>query len=504
MAAPDWFASPALQCLVTRDGRTLAAAEVAELLEWFQAAIPGGDLQMLDGLPLPVWRREVLPPEIRLRVTQLRGRMEPAALDCWTVALTRVWLEQLGIQTARKTAWLLPTIGLLGGGGAAALLGAHLRGENHALRCKGEVGIAALIEIGSRGALLELAQVATKCRTRERGAMARCALQRLATRQGLTPDQLQDRILPDCGFDSRGQRVLSYGRKTFAVKLNEALAPYLQADDGKRLTSLPKPTAKDDATVCAQAKADWKTMRTQIQQTTRWLSRRFELAMILGETWAPADFMGNFGKHPLARHIVQRLLWVTSNGEAGPPDLFRIAEDNSLADVADRTFELSPSCHGIRPVHPLDIDWETRAAWQEVFADYGIVTPFSQLDRPVFLVPPSQRSVTIVDRFPHPKVEVPALIFPLETRGWDRTTPHHDGVLEEHTRTFESAGVTACVSYEPGAFLGDLLGSPTQSIKSLIFRPHPGPAPDPLPLGAVPARVYSETMRDLATLVPAS
>lgn len=499
----DWFAAPELQNLSTRDARKLSASEVADLLAWFQISIPIAEHQMLDGIPLPTWRHAVLPLDIQQRVTQLRTDLDAVALDHWTAALVRIWLQQIGPQIARKSHWLLPLVGLLGGDSAAALIGSHLRGENYALRCKGEVGIAALIEIGTRGALLELAQISVKCRTRFRGEMARCAMLKLAEKEGLTPDQLQDRILPECGFDRHGMRTLPYGQKTFRVRLDEQLLPYLQTEDGKRLTSLPKPTAKDDPSECANSKGEWKTVRTQIQQSARWLSRRFENAMISGEAWSPGDFSKYFLLQPLAQHIVRRLLWIATNGDGQTPDLFRIAEDDSFADLADRQFELSAACRGIRPVHPLDIDDAgTRAAWQQVFADYSIVSPFPQLDRPTFLVPVDQRLSTVVDRFQVQKVETKALIFPLETRGWDRAGNGDGGMLEEHTRIFSNAGITACVSYTPGAFLGDLLGSPTQTIKSLVFRQHPATSPDPMPLGSVPPRVFSEAMRDISSLVP--
>lgn len=505
MATFDWFAAPELQSLSTRDGRKLATSEVADILAWFQASIPIAELQMLDGFPLPPWRHAVLPLDIQQRVTKLRTELDPGALDHWTAAMVRIWLQQIGPQIARKNHWLLPTVGLLGGDSAAALIGAHLRGENYALRCKGEVGIAALIEIGTRGALLELAQISIKCRTRFRGEMARCSMLKMAEKDGLTPDQLQDRILPECGFDRRGVRTLPYGLKTFRVRLDEQLLPYLQTEDGKRFTSLPKPTAKDDPTECANSKGEWKTIRTQIQQSTRWLSRRFENAVISGETWSPSDFTKYFLVQPLAQHVVRRLLWIATDGDSQTPKLFRIAEDDSFADMADRRFELSAACCGIRPVHPLDIDDAAiRTTWQQVFADYNIVPPFPQLDRPTFLVPVEQRSATAVDRFHIQKIEAKALIFPLETRGWDRAGTGDGGMLEEHTRIFANAGISACVSYSPGAFLGDLLGSPTQTIKSLVFRQHPATSPDPMPLGSVPPRVFSEAMRDINSLVPAN
>lgn len=506
MPIPDWPPAAELPPLTAATGAVLPPSEVATLIELLRHDIPASvDSTLEVRHPAQPWRRAALSPTLRAALDGWGAKCGVTALDAWMAALLRSWLGTIGTGTARKVRWIVPAAALLGGDGCAALLGTHLRGENYDLRCKGDIAVAALVEIGTRGALLELAQLGKKFPTKYRGEYALQALQTIASAQGLTPDQLQDRILPDGGLDPQGQRTFDYGPRQFTVALDESLAPVLRAPDGRRLTSLPKPTAKDDGVRAADARHAWKIAKTQLQQTARWVARRFEAAMISGETWTPHDFAAFFRSHPLARHVVSRLLWTSVDAARQATASFRIAEDDTLASAADEPCTLSSTTVGIRPVHPLELDPAALATWQPLFAEYQIVGPFPQLDRPVFRISPAQGALQVLTELPRSRVEAKALIFPLETRGWERDGYADGGMVTQHTRRFPSAEIVACLEYEPGAFLGDLLDSEVQTLQRLYFVPA-NERLDPvqaLMLGKIPPIVFSETLRDLHALVPA-
>jgi len=394
---------------------------------------------------------------------------------------------------------------VLGGDACAALLGPHLRGEHYNLRCSGDIVISTLVAIGTRGALLELAHAGRKLAGKIRGQAAAHALQRIADARGITPDQLQDRILPDGGLDSSGRRSFDYGPRQFEVLLDDDLMPVLRGGDGRLMTTLPKPNAKDDASLAADARVAWKVAKTQIQQTARWLAARFETAMITGETWTLAEFGEYFRQHPLARHVVRRLLWTTTASPDEPvTTCFRIAEDDTLADANDVPTTLVDGATVVRPVHPLQLEPGVRETWQRLFAEYQIVSPFPQLDRPVYRVSFDQMQRTTLTSFPNDRFDAKALVFPLENRGWARQDHADGGMLTQHIKRFPSIGMAACLDYEPGAFLGDLLSSGVQTLKELYFialntHAHRSPA---LPLATVPPIVFSETLRDIHLLIP--
>lgn len=506
MPTPEWPSVADLPPLVTTDGLAVPADEAASLLDLLRHGIPASmDPTFEDHHPQQPWRRTAISSSLRISLDEWRARCGGKSLDSWTAVLLQAWLTAIGTGTARKVRWMVPAAALLGGDACAALLGAHLRGENYNLRCKGEIGVTALIEIGTRGALLELAQLGKKHPKKSRGEHALAALESIAAAQGLSPDQLQDRILPDGGLNAQGQRIFDYGPRQFAVELSESLAWVLRAPDGRHLTTLPKPTARDDALRAADARLSWKVAKTQLQNTARWLAHRFEGAMISGEAWTPADFTTLFQTHPLARHLVRRLLWTGINASGRPSFFFRVAEDNTLASADDKGFSLPSETIGIRPIHPFELEPDTLALWQQRFTDYQIVGPFPQLDRPSFRAEPGLAAQQVLTELPCRRVEAKGLIFPLETRGWERDSGADGGMLVQHTRRFVQAGVVACLDYEPGAFLGDLLGSETQTLRQLYFvrAGDPFGAERALPIGTIPPIAYSETLRDLHALVAA-
>ncbi|HMN46913.1 MAG TPA: DUF4132 domain-containing protein [Povalibacter sp.] len=505
MPASAWPAEAIVSALHRRDGTPLPAADVAALLHLLRNGLPeSARPTALDMQPVQPWRRSALPQSVRTVLDAFRERCGEQALDTWMAALVRSWLHDIGTGTARKMRWVVPGAAVLGGDACAALIGPHLRSDNYHLRCTGEVGVSALLEIGTRTALLELARLGRKLPGKLRGEAALRTLQTIAARDGLTPEQLEDRILADGGLDADGRRSFDYGPRQFELTLDEHLTPLLRAADGRRLTSLPKPTAKDDSVRAAQARAEWRVAKAQITQTSRWLAARFERAMISGETWPVGEFDAYFRRHPLARHAVRRVLWMSTGSDAGNV-CFRVAEDDTLADMHDAPIELPGGMHGIHPVHPLDLASDRLDAWRRLLAEYRIVSPFQQLDRPVFRPQPAQLAQCSVTSFAHERFEVKALVFPLENRGWLRERHPDDGMLKRHTRAFARWNVTACIEYTPGAFLGDLLNSGIQTLRSLYFvasdtHAHMSRA---LLLGNVPPIVFSETLRDLHALLPA-
>jgi hypothetical protein len=505
MPTPDWPTDATSPPLLQRDGTALPPPDVARLLHLLRHDLPVSVPTSFSApLTTQPWCRALLPEPLRTEVQAFRERCGERALDAWMASLLRAWLQDFGTGTARKIRWVVPSAAILGGDACALLIGAHLRGQNYDLRCPGEVGVGALVEMGTRGAILELAHLGRKCAARFRGKQAHDALQAIARAQGLTPDQMQDQLLPDGGLDALGRRTFDYGPRQFELLLDDHLTPILRAPDGRRLTALPKPTSRDDPLRATQSRDAWKTGKAQIQQTARWLASRFETAMISGETWSADRFSEHFMRHPLARHVVRRLLWASTAPNRASATCFRIAEDDTLADSNDVRIDLPQGNSAIGPVHPLGLEPGMLETWQRLFAEYRFVGPFPQLDRPVFRLREDQAVLRTLTSFPHSRVQAKALVFPLENRGWVRQGSADGGILNLHSRHFPGLGVTAHLEYLPGAFLGDLAGSGLQDLTQLYFvelntRPNSSQA---LPFGKVPPVVYSETLRDLHALVP--
>ncbi len=100
--------------------------------------------------------------------------------------------------------------------------------------------------------------------------------------------------------------------------------------------------------------------------------------------------------HPVLGPIVRRVLW----GEYDAGRLvraLRIAEDGSLADRHDTTAAVDPGA-SLGILHPAELRDEL-AGWAQTFADYEVLQPFPQVNRPVVTLADEQRAATSLTGF---------------------------------------------------------------------------------------------------------
>jgi hypothetical protein len=248
-------------------------------------------------------------------------------------------------------------------------------------------------------------------------------------------------------LDEQGKREFSFGPRSFSFVLGGDLKAMVRDETGKLRTDLPKPSAKDDATVADQAVAEWKLLKKQIKEVATIQSSRLENAMVTGRRWSQEDFQMLVVRHPLMTHLAQKLIWATFDAKGKLSSTFRITEEKDYANVSDETFNL-PEDHIVGLVHPLEMTEEERAAWGEVISDYEIVAPFSQLGRDVFRLEKGEEKAESLDRFKGLKLVAPTLVFTLEKMGWVRGIGMDGGGFDEHSKPFPAANVTAVVHYE--------------------------------------------------------
>lgn len=101
--------------------------------------------------------------------------------------------------------------------------------------------VKALALNGSSPALLLVDQIARKFKYRQVKKGAADALAGAAARLGISREELEDRIVPDLGFDERMERTFDYGSRRFTVRLTLSLEAEVYGEDGKRLKNLPSP-----------------------------------------------------------------------------------------------------------------------------------------------------------------------------------------------------------------------------------------------------------------------
>ncbi|QKG20389.1 DUF4132 domain-containing protein [Actinomadura verrucosospora] len=473
----EWADPAALpQVLLRGGGRALPADAVRHLIELLTLPAPYG-------------------------MDELRAACEPGSVAEFGWALFEKWREA---GNPPRDRWAMTQLGRTGDDATVRLLTPVIRawpgegGHKNAVN-----GLGVLAEIGSDVALMHLHGIAQKVKFKGLKAEAEARIREVADRLGLTTEQLADRLVPTFGLDAAGTMVLDYGPRRFVVGLDEHLAPFVSDEDGKRRKALPKPGAKDDPELAPAAHQRFAALKKDLRAAASGQLVRLEQAMVTRREWTPAEFGDFIVRHPLVRHIARRLVWIAQDG--GTAAAFRVAEDGTFADAGDDAFAL-PERARVRIAHPLHLDGALEA-WSEVFADYEIIQPFPQLNRPVRTLDEQQRGGGRLERFEGLKVPF-GKVLGLVKRGWARGEPQDAGGERWISRRVAD-GRYVVIDLDPGISVGAVDATGDHQTLDYVwfateptdYRPRKG---TPLKFGDLDPVMASEILADLDTLAEAA
>ncbi|BEL08456.1 hypothetical protein Q0Z83_066470 [Actinoplanes sichuanensis] len=253
-------------------------------------------------------------------------------------------------------------------------------------------GYAVLATVGSDVALRHLLAIEANMSGGSTNDRALDYLTQAAARRGLTPTQLADRLAITHGLDAG--LVVDYGSRRFPVVVDEHLTPHVTAPDGRILARPPKPGVKDAEPGAYQWFLQFKKdlRATAVAQTAR-----LEREMHRHRLRPARDLTGVLLPHPILGPIARRLLWGAYDGGDRLVQALRVAEDGSLADVHDSTVTVDGDTPlGI--VHPAELGAEL-PEWAQLLADYEILQPFPQVNRPSVVLTEEQKAATSLPGF---------------------------------------------------------------------------------------------------------
>ena len=426
-------------------------------------------------------------------IAVLRESCDPSSLAEFGWALFERW-RQVGMPP--KDSWVMPALAWLGDDGTVRrLTGVVQAWPGQGVHARAAQGLEVLALFGTDTALRELHGIAQRpgfksLRTRAQGMLAG-----VAADLDLTADQLADRLVPHHGLDADGSTVIDYGPRRFTVGFDEQLRPYVLDPDGTRRRDLPAPGAQDDQRRAPVERRRFTRLKKNVRTTAAEQVRRLEAAMVRQRSWTAAEFRELFVLHPLLGHLVRRLVW-QADGVA-----FRVAEDRTCADVEDRQL-LLPERATVRLAHPLllgaDLD-----AWSELLADYELLQPFPQLERPVRRLTEEEAAAERLTRFEGATVPAGRLLG-LERRGWQRGEPLDGGVEQWISRTV-GPDRHLVIAPNPGLTAGLGNAQSVQTLETVWLGDQPGSYrpghTGGLRLGELDPVIASEVLVDLAELV---
>ena len=275
---------------------------------------------------------------------------------------------------------------------------------------------------------------------------------------------------------ARGPIVLTRDDVTLELSLDEDGVPALRTmKNGKALKALPAALKKD---------AEVAELKDRLQALKRQRSRvrdALEEAMCRGDRFAPAE-LRELLAHPVLAPSLGRLV-LMGDGVAGYlAEGGRVLRDHAGAMHAIGTDE------ELRIAHPVELlargDW---SAWQRECFLAERVQPFKQLFREIYPVTATERGTQRSRRYAGHQLNPRQALALLGGRGW--VARPEEGV----SRTFHDEGVTARLGFQEAFHTpADIEGL---TLEELTFT-RKGDWTE-LALDAIPARLFSEAMRDL-------
>ncbi len=387
------------------------------------------------------------PLGVNADAARLAGALEPQELSAYMNLLFGKWMEA-GAEAKKK--WVLYAASIHGGEAMVPVLYAQIQEWPNAARgAMAAEAVRALALNGSSTALLQVDQISRKFKFRQVKAAAGEALTYAAEQLGISKAELEDRIVPNLGFDERMEQIFDYGTRKFTVVLTPALELQVTDESGKKLKSLPTPGKRDEEEKAKAASDAFKLLKKQFKTVVTNQKLRLEQALSSERLWPTAQWTELFVKNPVMHQFAIGLIWgLYENGEL--KDTFRYMEDGSFNTVDEDEYDFPE--HGlIGLVHPIELEKEALEAWKEQLSDYEITQPIEQLERTIYQVEEEELDATELTRFGGKILNSLSLSGKLLGMGWYRGSVQDAGGYYTFYREDGEIGVELEFS---GSFVG--------------------------------------------------
>lgn len=362
-------------------------------------------------------------------------------------AIYQLWVSQ-GAEAKKRG--ILSMYGIYSDDEMALLLKKQI--DEWAVGMRGAIAAAAVQALAlssSYLALMTINTMAFKYKHKQVRNAAKEALSLAAKTRGITEEELEDQLVPDLGFNKRGEKTIDYGSRAFTAYLTPNLKIELKTEEGKRIKSLPKPNAKDHVEKAEEAKVELSSIKKQLRSIISMQTQRLETALSLNRYWSQHTWKSLFVENPIMQQFAISLIWGEYK-EGKLVAMFRYMEDGTFNTIDEEEHELTPDTV-IGLIHPLELSEEERELWKEQLEDYEVIQPFPQIVREVFLVAEDEK--VTVERFGGIQINGRSLFGKITKYGWNRGSVEDAGVYYSFYKEDTRAGLGAELAFE-GAPVG--------------------------------------------------
>lgn len=337
------------------------------------------------------------------------------------------WIEN-GAEAKKK--WVLPLAAIHGDDRVVMLLKKKIQewpeNSRGAIACE---AVTALALNGSSMALMLIDNISRKFKFRQVKEAASAAFGFAAGELGVDPEELSDRIVPDLGFDKRGERVFDYGTRKFTVRLSPSLELEIFDESDKKIKALPAPGKNDRVELAKNAAEEFKLLKKQLKSVADVQAIRLETALAVNRGWNVEAWNKLFVENPIMQQFATSLIW-GSYVEGKLQCTFRYMEDGTFNTKDEEEYKV-PAEANIGLVHPVELSDEEIERWKSQLEDYEVKQPFEQVLRKVYRVKEEDNENSRVERFGGIKINGLSLLGKLTKFGWYRGSVRDGGCYTE-------------------------------------------------------------------------
>ncbi len=312
---------------------------------------------------------------------------------------------------------------------------------------------------------------------------------RVADRQGLAPDDLVDRSIPNAELDELGLLRLDYGPRHFLAALQDSLKLQLMNASGKTIPALPKQNKADDPVKVGEAKQILAESREGIKQIKANWKHRLHDYMCIQKSWPIEDWRTYLLANQVLGRMLQRLVWMDGDGH-----LFRPSESGTLIDFANHEVKLEQG--RVRLAHAILVGQEQATAWLKHGNDHKVEWLFNQMDQ---FMPPTwiigSTDMTEINDLAGSEIDVLAFYGTLKRLGYSRGRLLEGQQFTSMTKIYARLGIMVEIEFT-GAYAP--ISSGWSALKTLRFK-RIGNS-DRVPLNEVPPVLLAESYSHYQTL----
>lgn len=261
-----------------------------------------------------------------------------------------------------------------------------------------KAGNACLIALENMEGLFGVAEIAKlRLRVKHQGILKTItkALETTAKRVGVTPEDLEEIVVPTCDLDGDGVWRAALGDVRVEIALAGAARTEMRyvGADGKALKSLPAAIKESHAAELKLAKAAQK----DIDKTLSGQRSRLDMLLRVERSWPYAIWRERYLGHPILRHLGTRLIWWFRDGARNTLGIHR---DGVMVDVDGNAIHWLGEKTTVSLWHPITVDEDVTLAWRDYLIEYKIAQPIKQAFRELYAVTEAElRTNTYSNRF---------------------------------------------------------------------------------------------------------